>query len=185
MTRATPEYFYRWLDGQMRFTVDVCASEENAKHPRFWSVKENGLAQSWLDETYFKNPPYGRQTPMWMARARDACMYERAMGCSLVPARVGVDWWRRYVLQLDGEAGRLKHLHQAPGLPLIWWRWERLVVGVYFHDERIEFDGLETGAPFDAAVIFMGHPSRRPVKPRVVPSLPGHRSWPLLVKDWP
>lgn len=184
MKRATPEYFYDWLDGMMHFTVDVCADELNHKHARYFSERDNGLAQSWANETFFMNPPYGRQTPGWMAKARDEVMLDRAMGCALIPARVGVEWWRVYVKQLDGAAGKLRDVRVMPKYDLTWYRWERLTIGLYFHDERIEFDGLETGAPFDAAVVFMAHPSRRPVRPRIVSTLPARREWPMLVEGW-
>ncbi len=184
-SRATPEYFYDWLDGMLHFTVDVCADERNHKHARYFSEKDNGLAQSWAEESVFMNPPYGRQSPDWMRKLRDECMFSRAMGVALVPARVGVDWWRLYVKQLDGKAGKLRDVRVMPRYDLTWCRFERLTVGLYFHDQRIEFDGMETGAPFDAAVIFYGHPSRRPVKPRIVSTLPPGRDWPLLVEGWP
>lgn len=183
-TRATPQWFFDWIDGQLHFTVDVCANEVNAKHPRFFTEHDNGLAQSWADETVWMNPPYGAEAPQWMAKLRDSAIEDRTMGCALVPARVGVEWWRRYVLQLDGEAGKLRDVRVMPGLPLSWFKWQRLTVGIYFHDTRIQFDGMDTGAPFDAAVIFFGHPTRRPVKPRIVSTLPPGRDWPLLVEGW-
>lgn len=182
MRRATPEYFYNWLDGQLNFTIDVCADEHNHKHPRYFSERDNGLAQSWAGETFWMNPPYGRQTPQWMAKARDEVMHADAMGAILVPARVGTDWWRRYVLQHDGAAGKLRETRGHPTIPIVWYRWTSLTVGVYFHDERIEFDGLETGAPFDAAVILLSTSRRRVVRPRILSSLPGHREWPMIVE---
>jgi len=185
MRRATPKYFYDWLDGQLHFTVDVCADEQNYKHPRFFSERDNGLAQSWAGETFWMNPPYGRQTPAWMSKARDESMVTRAMGAVLVPARVGTDWWRRFVLQHDGQAGKLREVRADPKVAIVWYRWALLTVGVYFHDERIEFDGLETGAPFDASVIFYAHPTRHPVKPRLHSTLPAHREWPMLIEGWP
>lgn len=185
MRRATPVYFYAWLDAQLHFTIDVCADERNHKHPRYFSERDNGLAQSWAGETFFMNPPYGRQTGEWMRKARDEAMFSRAMGACLVPARVGVTWWREAVKCLDGAAGKLRDVRVMPKIDLTWYRFTNLNVGLYFHDERIEFDGLETGAPFDAAVVFYAHPTRRPVSPRVPSSMPMHREWPLLVEGWP
>lgn len=184
MDRSTPPEFYAWLDGQMNFTVDVCADERNHKHPRYFDLSHNGLAQSWVGETFWCNPPYGRSTPQWFAKARDSAM-AGAMGTMLVPARVGVDWWRRYVLQHDGEAGRLRDVRAEEKLALTWYRYQRLVVGVYFHDERLPFDGLDTGAPFDVAVIFYGKPGMRPALPRIDSSLTARREWPMLVERWP
>lgn len=183
--RETPQDFFDWLDGQMHYTIDVCADARNAKHPRFFDERANGLAQSWAGETWWKNPPYGRQTPAWMAKARDEAIYGRGMGTALVPARVGVEWWRVYVKQLDGAAGKLRDVRVMPTIDLTWYRFQKLTLGIYFHDERLLFDGMATGAPFDAALIFYAHPSRRPVDPVINSNLPTRREWPLLVEGWP
>jgi hypothetical protein len=184
--RETPQEFFDWIDGMMHFTVDVCANKKNAKHPKFYDERQNGLAQSWAGETWWENHPYGRQTPAWMAKSREEAMYGRSMGCSLIAARVGSDWWRRYVRQLDGAAGKLRDVRvMQQGYDLTWYRFEKLTVGIYFHDERLPFDDMETGAPFDAALIFYAHPSRRPVKPIISSNLPARREWPMLVEGWP
>lgn len=183
--RKTPKEFYDWLDGQMHFTVDVCANEKNHQHPRYFSPEDNGLAQSWEGETFFMNPPYGREITDWMKKARDSAIIDNAMGVCLVPARVDTEWWRLTVLQTDRRAGKLRNVHFDQEASVVWYRWYRLTVGVYFHDERIAFDGMENGAPFPASVIFFGAPRRRPVKPMLVSTLPAHRDWPLLVAQWP
>lgn len=183
--RATPKEFYDWLDGQLHFTVDVCANEKNHQHPRYFSPADNGLAQSWEGETFFMNPPYGREIDGWMRKARDSAILDNAMGACLVPARVDTAWWRGSVMQADKKAGRLRSVFFDEAAGVLWYRWERLVVGVYFHDQRLAFDGMETGAPFPAAVVFMGSPRRRPVKPQLLSSLPGDRDWQLLVAYWP
>lgn len=184
--RATPLDFYDWIDGQLHFTIDVCANEANRKHPRYFSEADNGLAQSWAGETFWCNPPYGKQAPHWLRKARDSSMEFRAMGALLLPARPGAEWWRALVLQFDGAAGKLREIRPARrGLSLLWYRYERLTVGVYFHDERLSFEEHDTGAPFDSALVFFAHPSRRPVKPSIVATLPARREWPMLVEDWP
>lgn len=186
--RATPGDFFDWIDGQLHFTLDVCANAENKKHPRFFSEADNGLAQSWAGETFWCNPPYGRALPQWMKKGRVACAEFGAMGAFLIPARVGSVWWRDLVLQFDGFAGKLRDIRAARrGIALTWYRYERLVVGVYFHDERLAFDEAtnEDGAPFDNALVIMAHPQRRPVKPSIVSTLPARREWPMLVEDWP
>jgi site-specific DNA-methyltransferase (adenine-specific) len=183
--RKTPVEFYAWLDGQLHFTVDVCADEKNHQHPRYFSEKDNGLLQSWEGETFFMNPPYGAQILSWMKKARDSCILDSAMGALLVPARVDTGWWRQCVMQSDGAAGRLRSMNFDAKNQVLWFRWERLTVGLYHHDQRICFDEMSTGAPFPASVIFMAHPRRRPVKPQLLSSLPDTRDWTLLVEQWP
>lgn len=183
--RSTPPELYDWIDGQLHFTVDVCATEANAKHPRFFSPEDNGLAQDWSGETFWMNPPYGREILGWMRKARDEAMLNQALGCALVPARVDTDWWRSTVMQADGEAGRLRLTTWHAKSEVLWMRWEHLTVGVHFYDTRIKFDDMETGAPFPAAFVFLSSTRRRPVDPRLLSTLPGNRSWRLLVEGWP
>ena len=51
----TPQYLFDVLNAKYHFDLDVCASKENAKCPRYYSIKDNGLVQEWggvlLDES--------------------------------------------------------------------------------------------------------------------------------------
>jgi hypothetical protein len=47
---ATPPDLFRKLNAEFHFTLDVCATAENAKCPKFFTKKENGLLQSWRGE---------------------------------------------------------------------------------------------------------------------------------------
>lgn len=101
---GTPKAFYAWLNRLFSFTVDVAAEPANAKHKRFWSEDEDGLAQLWDHERFFCNPPYGRGIGRWFEKGRDACVHGDALGAYLVPARVGSKWWKEAVLQRPPEA---------------------------------------------------------------------------------
>lgn len=57
---ATPPALFEALHAEFGFTLDVCASPWNAKLPRYFTEKEDGLAQDWSGERCFMNPPYGR-----------------------------------------------------------------------------------------------------------------------------
>lgn len=179
---GTPRAVFDWLNAMFAFTVDVCAQPTNAKLPRFFTPRDNGLAQSWEGETFFCNPVYGRAIGGWCDKARDSCLYERAMGALLIPARVDTDWWNLYVLSADGKAGRLVRSWFEPSSRVWWLRWEGLVTGVYFHDQRLTFEGAaDDGAPFPSAVVFHASPSRRPAIER--PALEPGARW--LTKGWP
>lgn len=66
------------------FDLDPCAPVnrpwDTAK--RHFTLKENGLAQPWVGRIWC-NPPYGRQTPVWLDRLR-----RHGNGLALVFARV-------------------------------------------------------------------------------------------------
>lgn len=179
---GTPRAFYEWLNSQLAFTIDVCALPTNTKHSRFFTPRDNGLAQSWEGETAWCNPEYGRGIGQWLLKARDEAMRARALVALLVPARVDADWWRVGVMSSDGAAGRLVRSWYDVESTVLWLRWEGLVTGVYFHDARLDFEGAaDDGAPFPSAVVFHSSPSRRPAIERPVLE-PGAR-W--LTKGWP
>lgn len=67
----TPEAFFRALDAEFHFTLDVCAVPENAKCRVFYTPEQNGLAQKWEGRCWC-NPPYGREIGKWVKRAAEA-----------------------------------------------------------------------------------------------------------------
>ena len=66
--RGTTWEVFNPLHERFGFTVDVAASEENAKLPRFYSLEDDGLAQSWAGERVWLNPPYSHIAP-WCEKA--------------------------------------------------------------------------------------------------------------------
>jgi hypothetical protein len=172
-TWGTPVDFFSWIDRQFAITVDVCALPSNTKHPRFFSPADNGLSQSWAGESAWMNPSYGRGIGQWIDKARDEAMLERALVVQLLPARVDTDWWRRYVMSSDGAAGKLMRSEYDTASGMHWLRWAGLITGVYFHTERLCFEGMadDSGdsAPFPSAVVVHAHPSRRPPRPTLEP----------------
>lgn len=181
---GTPRREYEWLNAQFAFTIDLAALPTNAKHRRFYSPKDNSLARSWEGETGFLNPPYGRGIGGWCEKARDEAMHENAIVVQLVPARVDTEWWSTFVMSFDAKAGRLLRttLHQPSRV--MWLRFEALVTGIYFHDERIAFDGMsedDDAAPFPSAIVIQAGTGRRP--PVAKPQLEEGQRW--LTEGWP
>lgn len=58
--RSTPQTFFDKLDSEFHFTLDPCATRENAKCEKYYTEKEDWLKQSWDNEIVFCNPPYWR-----------------------------------------------------------------------------------------------------------------------------
>lgn len=182
-TWGTPQPFYEWLDRQLHFTLDVCAVKKNAKHPRFFSPDDDGLAQSWAGETAWCNPPYGPGIKHWVAKARDEAMYRRAIVALLVPARPDTEWWRDNVMGHDGRAGPVLRSAYDDKAGVLWLRRSGLVTGVYFHDERLDFeseDGEARGesAPFPSAVVIHASTQRKR------PSCDAERDELVLTAGW-
>jgi hypothetical protein len=66
--RYTPRVYFGPLDAKYGFTVDVCATRESAKCPRFYTIASDGLRQPWECERVFCNPPYSDIRP-WVLKA--------------------------------------------------------------------------------------------------------------------
>ena len=120
---ATPPETFRALDAEFGFTLDVCASHENAKCPRYFTIEEDGLSQPW-EGVVWMNPPYGKAIKAWMRKAFEESRRGATVVC-LVPARTDTAWWHDYAAK--GE--------------------------VRFLRGRLKFGGAVNSAPFPSAVV--------------------------------
>lgn len=107
----TPQEFFDLLDSEFHFTLDVCASFENHKCKKFFTVFEDGLSQDWKKNICWMNPPYGREIGKWLRKAVKS-MEQGACVVSLLPSRTDTKWWHEYVMksatQIRFLKGRLK-----------------------------------------------------------------------------
>jgi len=71
---ATPPSFFADLHAEFGFTLDPCATRQNAKCPTFFTKAENGLAQDWGKHIVFCNPPYGRSIGDWARKCYEASL---------------------------------------------------------------------------------------------------------------
>lgn len=92
--RATTPEVFDPLHARFGFTIDVAAAPHNTKCERFYTIEDDGLAQSWAGETVWCNPPYSSIEP-WV---RKAWAEHQAHGITivmLVPAnRTEQGWWQ-------------------------------------------------------------------------------------------
>lgn len=69
---ATPQELFDELNAEFHFTLDPCATPETAKCAKFYTEKDDGLAQDWTGETVFCNPPYSdQQQTEWVKKCHD------------------------------------------------------------------------------------------------------------------
>jgi phage N-6-adenine-methyltransferase len=107
---STPQSFFdevsrRWGP----FTLDVCATPENAKCTKFYTKAENGLACPWVGRVWC-NPPYGRGIEAWVRKAWESAQKGLVeVVLLLVPARTDTRWWHTWCAQGEVEfvRGRL------------------------------------------------------------------------------
>ncbi|MFN0218849.1 MAG: DNA N-6-adenine-methyltransferase [Hyphomicrobium sp.] len=106
----TPQTFFDRLHDEFNFTLDPCATSENAKCPRFFTKDQDGLAQDWGPERVFCNPPYGKQISKWAQKAWLSSK-RGALVVLLVHARTDTKWFHDFVYgkaELRFVRGRLK-----------------------------------------------------------------------------
>ena len=72
---ATPQAFFDELNKEFDFTLDPCATPQNAKCARYFTKEVDGLAQSWHGERVYCNPPYGRDIGKWVEKAHNETKY--------------------------------------------------------------------------------------------------------------
>lgn len=127
----TPQDFFDSLDDEFHFTLDVCATRENAKCARFYTKEANGLHQPW-DGVVWCNPPYGREIGKWVFTAAVASGVRGTTVVMLLPARTDTRWFHEYIYQKDR-------------------------VEIRFIRGRLKFGGSKNSAPFPSmVVIFRG-----------------------------
>lgn len=107
----TPQNFFDELNAEFHFTIDVCATSENAKCEKYYTPEHDGLKQPW-NGIIWCNPPYGRQIERWVKRG----FLSSAEGNTVVmllPARTDTKWFHKYIYtnknaEIRFVKGRLK-----------------------------------------------------------------------------
>jgi len=127
---STPIKLYNKLDKEFHFTVDVCATAENAKHKHYYTPEMNGLKQDWNGKVCFCNPPYGREISKWVEKASKIYIGTVVM---LLPARTDTKWFHDYIYNQNVNSE------------------------IRFLKGRVKFDNCKNSAPFPSMiVIFKG-----------------------------
>ena len=126
---ATPQAFFDELDKEFNFTLDPCATPQNAKCARYFTKEIDGLSQSWYGEIVFCNPPYGRDLSKWVAKAyRETLSGGATLVVMLIPARTDTSYFHDYIYK--------KH-------------------EVRFIRGRLHFNESKCAAPFPSMVVVM------------------------------
>lgn len=118
---ATPQDLFDELNAEFHFTLDPCATAENAKCKKFYTMAEDGLKQDWEGETVFCNPPYGRAIYDWIKKCYTESLKPGTVVVALIPARTDTRYFHEFVYHKVKDIrfikGRLKFgnaKHNAP-----------------------------------------------------------------------
>lgn len=140
MNWCTPADFFEKLDKEFFFNLDPAATPKSAKCKKYFTPKENGLAQSWGGYTVFCNPPYGRQIAEWVQKGFRESKKVDTTVVMLIPARTDTQYWHEYIL--GGKADEVRFIKGR----------------LKFTDE----DGNATNpAPFPSALVIWRSPEQR------------------------
>ena len=151
---STPKDFFDSLKNKFSFTVDVCASPENAKCEYYYTKDIDGLAQKWVGVCWM-NPPYGDpEFPCkknckkkkcaergyhneqyipgikdWVKKAYESAI-NGAIVVGLLPARTDTQWFHDYIY---GKAE------------------------IRFIKGRLKFGGCKNSAPFPSMLVIWNY----------------------------
>jgi len=131
---GTPKKLFEELDAIYHFTLDVCATDNNAKCERYFTKELDGLTQDWSNDICYMNPPYGREIGLWTQKAYDESLRGATVVC-LVPARTDTRWWHDTVMKVYPD-------------------------GVTFIKGRLKFNDGKQSAPFPSALVVFKPNSR-------------------------
>lgn len=125
----TPQKLFDCLDREFHFTLDPCATKENAKCALFFTEKEDGLKQNWGGYNVFCNPPYGNKISRWVKKCYEESRKKNTIVVMLIPARTDTSYFHDYIY---GKAE------------------------VRFIRRRLRFSDSKASAPFPSMVVVFG-----------------------------
>ena len=120
----TPKEIFDYFNDRFYFTLDVCATPENAKCERYFTKKQNGLKENWGGEICWMNPPYS-ENKKWVRKAYLVSLKPGTIVVCLLPSRTGTTWFNDYCSKGD----------------------------VWFIRGRLRFSGFRSSAPFDSMIV--------------------------------
>lgn len=108
---STPQEFYDKLNDEFNFTLDPCATEDNAKCDNFFTVDDDGLKQDWSGNIVFCNPPYGRAIKEWVKKSYEESLKNNTTVVMLIPSRTDTIYFHDFIYgkaEIRFIKGRLK-----------------------------------------------------------------------------
>lgn len=125
---STPQDFYDSLDKKYNFTLDPCATAQNAKCSNFYTEQDDGLSKDWSGNTVFVNPPYSN-VKAWVNKALIESRKPNTTIVMLVAARTDTKFFHEYCTKANQ---------------------------ILFVKGRLKFGGSKNSAPFPSMVVVFG-----------------------------
>lgn len=126
---STPQNIFDQLNNEFSFTLDPCATEDNHKCEKYYSLADDGLKKDWGGRV-FCNPPYSK-IAKWVKKCYQESLKPNTVVAMLIPARTDTKYFHDY----------------------IWHRSE-----VRFIKGRLRFNDAIYNAPFPSMVVIFRSP---------------------------
>jgi site-specific DNA-methyltransferase (adenine-specific) len=97
---ATPQALFDKLNQFYNFTLDPCASADNAKCAKFYTEQDDGLSKDWSGETVFVNPPYSNVAG-WVEKCYREYMDNGVTSVLLIPSRTDTKYFHKHCMKAD------------------------------------------------------------------------------------
>lgn len=107
---ATPQNLFDELNKEFNFDLDPCATNENHKCEKFFTLQDNGLTKNWGGYRVFCNPPYSNVSE-WVKKAFYETKQDGTLVVLLLPSRTDTRWFHDYIYnrtEVRFVKGRLK-----------------------------------------------------------------------------
>ena len=114
---GTPQRIFDKLNEEFSFSLDACASEWNAKCPRYYTEDDDGLMLPWETWTWC-NPPYSNIVDWYAKAAREATLGNSSV--ILTFARTDTKAFHEYAARASAMVflrGRIKFIDPATREP--------------------------------------------------------------------
>lgn len=83
---GNPGRSFNELNKEFSFTLDPCATDQNHKCKKYFTIEDDGLSKSWQNEVVFCNPPYST-IKFWVEKCAQEASQNGAIVVLLIPAR--------------------------------------------------------------------------------------------------
>ena len=107
---ATPQALFDELNKEFNFNLDPCATKDNHKCDKYYTMQENGLTQNWGGCRVFCNPPYS-QISEWVEKAFRESKNDNTLVVLLIPSRTDTRYFHNFIYnraEISFVKGRLK-----------------------------------------------------------------------------
>ena len=147
---ATPQPLFDALHREFGFTLDVCASKDNAKCPEFFTEEQDALHREWRGICWM-NPPYGNpEHPCKPGCTKKLCQKRGFHSAKYVP---GInDFMRKAYCSAMAGATVVCLVPARPDTD--WWHdWAARATEIRFFRGRLKFGAAVNSAPFPSALV--------------------------------